>query len=212
MGLKEANIEFIRPPIKRSSTEGIVVHHLGAKRAAPETIHQWHLDRGWIGAGYNIYIRKDGTEYELRGVENQGAHVKGENHRLLGIALEGNFEKESPTDAQYEALANRIKKLFEVYGEIPVTGHYDHQNTSCPGRYFKWEKLEERMGGDSMEDLKVLERVTIKFEGDNIPAYLIQDGDKTLTVIHVRELEKLGFGFNVDWSEEQGTSIKFEKR
>ena len=199
MGLKEANIEFIRPPIKRSSTEGIVVHHLGAKRAAPETIHQWHLDRGWIGAGYNIYIRKDGTEYELRGVENQGAHVKGENHRLLGIALEGNFEKESPTDAQYEALANRIKKLFEVYGEIPVTGHYDHQNTSCPGENFPWNELYERM--DGMSDV---EKTKINMFDEEVEA-LKYDGK---TYIHIRELEKIQF--KVNW--ENGNTEVIAKR
>lgn len=114
----------------------IVVHHIEAKNATPEQIHQWHLEKGWAGAGYNEYIRKDGTTYILRGM-NIGAHVQGFNHCSYGIALEGDFNKEHPTQEQLDALVGRIQYLKEGFSaKARVIEHKGLNNTECPGKNF----------------------------------------------------------------------------
>ena len=46
----------------------------------------WHLKRGWIGAGYNILVRKDGSVWELRPLWAVGAHAQGQILTVSGIA------------------------------------------------------------------------------------------------------------------------------
>ena len=47
---------------QRSRTDAIVLHHAAAKTASPEQVHAWHLQNGWAGIGYHLYIRKDGEK------------------------------------------------------------------------------------------------------------------------------------------------------
>ena len=49
----------------RKSTNRIIVHHSACSNCTPEQIHQWHLARGWAGAGYHFLVRKDGKNEKL---------------------------------------------------------------------------------------------------------------------------------------------------
>ena len=102
MNILETNLKFNEPliPIKIDNLKYFVYHHIEAKTATPEQLHMWHLENGWNGAGYNYYIRKDGSIYRLRGL-NIGAHCKGYNSEAIGIAFEGNFEVEAPFQNKY---------------------------------------------------------------------------------------------------------------
>jgi N-acetylmuramoyl-L-alanine amidase len=114
----------------------IVIHHIEAQNASIEEIHRWHIENGWAGCGYNEYIRKDGTVYIGRGM-HIGAHTQNFNHCSYGIALEGDFNKESPTQKQLDSLIERIKDLKESFpAKARVTGHNALCNTECPGKNF----------------------------------------------------------------------------
>jgi N-acetylmuramoyl-L-alanine amidase len=143
MNILSSNLKF-KPltPLDLSKVEYIIIHHLKAITATPNDIHKWHLDRGWSGAGYNEYIRKDGMVYIMRG-DNQGAHTLNYNSKSYGIAIEGDYETEtSMPDAQFNSLTKRahyhLKRLPKVR---EIGGHKDYDSTSCPGRNFPMIRL-----------------------------------------------------------------------
>jgi len=50
-----------------------------------------HLRRGFSGAGYHYYIRKDGSIKSLRPVDKSGAHARGYNAHSIGVCYEGGW-------------------------------------------------------------------------------------------------------------------------
>ena len=80
------------------------------------------------------------------GVENplpeseRGAHA-----RAIGVALEGNFEREPPGDAQLEALRGLLVEIKLRYPDIVIGGHRQvrGEHTRCPGRRFPLKALRE---------------------------------------------------------------------
>lgn len=91
-----------------------------------ETIHKWHLKRGFSGIGYHFVILEDGTIENGRPEYWRGAHAKGHN-RTLGICLigEGDF-----TAAQFISLEKLLKDRKFKASEI--VGHYAVSIKSCP--------------------------------------------------------------------------------
>lgn len=131
-------------PLDLNKVKSILIHHLEAKTATPEQIHQWHLDNGWAGAGYNEYIRKDGTVYIMRG-DHIGAQCANYNSSSYGIAVEGSYdiEKDIP-QAQYDSLLERVKyHKGRLPNDVDVSPHSKYFPTSCPGRNFPMTKLLE---------------------------------------------------------------------
>lgn len=127
-------LEYLKPliPLDMSKLKYVVLHHIEAKFATAEDIHMWHRQNGWSGAGYNIYIRKDGTRHIMRG-NNIGAHCEGFNSVSYGIAVEGNYdiEKEMPS-AQFTTLCKELKK----FPKLEIKLHKELGKTNCPGKYF----------------------------------------------------------------------------
>lgn len=203
--IKKANLGFKREPGKRRDTEGIIVHHLAYEwDATPQDIHAWHLERGWIGGGYNLYVRRDGVVYEIRPIDAQGAHARGYNSTHLGVALEGHFDKEYPTDEQYISLAKIINEQRDYHGRIPVTSHSDHAETSCPGQNFDWDRLQEELNKmDEQKDYEYLGKAEIvqgEVRGEKAEGYLI---DST-TYVPLRLVgEKMGQ--DISWDSETRT-------
>lgn len=143
MNIVETNLIWNKPLEKLDINDiiFIAVHHLDALNATIEEIHIWHLEKGWSGCGYNEYIRKDGTVYIGRGM-HIGAHTQNFNHCSYGIALEGNFNIENPTQEQLNSLVERIKYLKESFpSKVRVIGHYGLNNTDCPGKNFPLAKI-----------------------------------------------------------------------
>lgn len=139
-----ANLNFKSDliPLKLDKVKFIVIHHIAADFATPGQIHDWHLSNGWAGAGYNEYIRKDGTVYIMRG-DNIGAQCQGFNSCSYGISLEGNYDISSDCpDAQYQALLDRIRfNLSRFPKNCVVVPHRELYQTSCPGKLFPMTKL-----------------------------------------------------------------------
>lgn len=105
--------------------EGVVFHHSDSEKMSVEDCNAWHNARGWDGCGYNFLIQPDGEIQEARGYYKQGAHVKGHNHKYLGVVFVG---KGHATKQQLEA--------FEMFvGELglPAYPHSKFRSTACPG-------------------------------------------------------------------------------
>lgn len=144
MNIIKANLTFAKPltPLNLNKVYFNVIHHIEADNATPENIHAWHLERGWIGAGYNAYIRKNGTIYSLRG-DNEGAHCTGHNSDGYGIALEGNYNIDTAVPLpQYKSLIELCqynKKRFPNYKS--TVGHNTFTLTDCPGKLFNMQQV-----------------------------------------------------------------------
>ena len=143
MEIINANLKFNGNLTKRKKTTMLIIHHAAAPSASVETIHKWHLGRGWLGIGYNFYIRKDGTVYQGRGWEYVGAHCAGYNSVSVGICLEGNYETDADMPAaQYEAAVQLIRQALDKYPTITeICGHKAHGATACPGKYFPLDRM-----------------------------------------------------------------------
>ena len=126
---------------KRARTTYGILHHTACSTATPEDIHRWHLANGWAGAGYNLYIRKDGSIYELRPIDCVGAHAQGYNSVSVGVCFEGNFEEEEMTSEQIGSGKQIIAYLKERYPRISFKGHRDVNSTDCPGKNFKFDEI-----------------------------------------------------------------------
>ena len=148
--IKNKDLRFERQARRRSTTNRVIIHHSASHDVGAETIHRWHLDRGWLGIGYHFVIRKDGSIEEGRPEDTVGAHAgSGANGDSIGVCLTGNFEEHDPSPAQMDSLARLIKEhIFKRYGEIVIEGHSDHMSTACPGRYFPWDELKFKLEAD----------------------------------------------------------------
>ena len=81
----------------RKSTTRIILHHAESSNCTADDIHQWHLNRGWIGIGYNFFVRKDGSIYRGRPENAVGSHASGANSNSIGICAEGRYMTETIT-------------------------------------------------------------------------------------------------------------------
>lgn len=133
-----AGLKFNSSLARRKSTVRLIIHHAAAPSASVETIHKWHLGRGWAGIGYNFYVRRDGSVYQGRGWDTVGAHCAGFNSTSVGICFEGNYETEQDMPkVQYNAGVELMAETLRRYPTITeICGHKAHGSTACPGRYF----------------------------------------------------------------------------
>ncbi len=96
-----------------------------------EFIHEMHLKFGWNGIGYHKIILRNG-EIQLGRPEYWiGAHVKGLNHKSLGVCLIG---KSKFTNSQFNSLKLVLSNWKKKYPQTKIIGHRDSVNTSktCP--------------------------------------------------------------------------------
>ena len=143
MNIIKLKLAFTKPLIKRKETKYIVLHHIEAKSATIEQVHNWHLNRDWSGIGYNFYIRKDGTIYEGRPIDTVGAHTVNYNSVSVGVSFEGCYMTETMPDEQYKAGLDLLSYLKTIYPTTIIKGHKELQATSCPGDNFPLDKFKE---------------------------------------------------------------------
>lgn len=112
----------------------LIVIHCSATRADKDfTEHDLdlcHRRRGFNGAGYHFYIRKDGSIKTTRAVEKIGAHAKGYNAHSIGVCYEGGLDctgrpANTLTGWQEHSLRVLIKVLLKDYPGSRVCGHRD---------------------------------------------------------------------------------------
>ena len=87
---------------------------------------------------YHYLIASDGKVYEGRPLSYQGAHAGDgpRNVENIGIALIGNFEKISPSDAQISSLRTLVSRLAKKHriAKARIYPHCDIKETDCPGK------------------------------------------------------------------------------
>ena len=124
----------------------IIIHCAATPNGKEFTVYdidRWHAERGFHrtnkyftpdlkAIGYHLVIYIDGTVHAGRDIAEIGAHCEGHNSGSIGICLIGTDEF-SP--AQWEALADVIRKMREQYPEAIIRGHRDVPGVhkECPG-------------------------------------------------------------------------------
>ncbi|MHC5003388.1 MAG: peptidoglycan recognition protein family protein [Planctomycetota bacterium] len=137
----------------------ITVHHTGQAFSATEqgstashleSIRRYHCgDRGWGDIGYHYAVDRAGRVWECRPVGWQGAHVRDHNEGNIGVVVLGNFDRQSPTTVQVEAVHRHVQSLLRNY-RVPVSRLRTHQEwapTACPGRSLQRVMVSSRAGG-----------------------------------------------------------------
>lgn len=89
-----------------------------------------HRRRGFNGAGYHFYIRKNGDIKNTRPLEKPGAHALGYNAHSIGICYEGGLDvryrpADTRTEWQKHSLRVLIRTLLMDYPGCRVCGHRD---------------------------------------------------------------------------------------
>lgn len=98
----------------------------------PQTMEQWHIERGFREIGYNFFIQKDGTVREGRNIERTPAAQQGHNTGSIAICCHG-LKREAFTDAQRHSLKALCLTLNQLYkGGLTFHGHCEVSNKSCP--------------------------------------------------------------------------------
>ncbi len=139
------NHNFRAEPRDRRRTKSIVYHHSFSDDVSSETIHGWHLSRGWLGIGYAVIIRFNGNIEEGRGINKVGAHAGSTANPIsIGVCMTGDFTKHKPTREQIESAVWFNRYCFELYGELLLEAHRDHMNTTCPGHLFPMNTIIEK--------------------------------------------------------------------
>lgn len=122
----------------------VTIHHTGSLLSdnadAPGRLreHQaYHqVDQGWPDLAYHFVIDRNGHIYEGRptwAAGDTGTNYDPTGHLL--ICCEGEFNSQSPTDAQLGSVATLMAWASTRYGVglEAVLGHRDVASTSCPG-------------------------------------------------------------------------------
>ena len=100
----------------------LIVIHCSATREdrcfTEYDLEECHRRRGFDGAGYHFYIRKNGKIVTTRPVERIGAHAKGFNAHSIGICYEGGLDCTLTSLACIfgERYYGDIEKIAEKYG------------------------------------------------------------------------------------------------
>ena len=133
----------------------ITVHHDGKEpmlstdqatsAARIEMAYKEGRAMGWGDIGYHYMVDRGGRVWEGREIKWQGAHVKNANEGNIGVCCLGNFDEQSPSDAQLDACRQILSCLMGTYG-IPVSRVKTHQewydnHTACPGRSLQREMV-----------------------------------------------------------------------
>lgn len=134
----DVGLEFNGPLYKRSETDYIILHH-EAGNGSVEDVHNYHLSKGWKGIAYHYFVRKDGTIYRGRPEDTSGGHTTGYNHNSIGICAEGNFELETMSDAQRDALHALVLDVRTRYPDTQTVRHRDLAATACPGKNYPFD-------------------------------------------------------------------------
>ncbi len=121
----------------------VTIHHtavvLTDNRDAPDRFRQheaYHRSQGWPDIAYHMLIDRAGNVYEGRplwAIGDTFTNYDPTGHFLP--VLEGDFDNQSPSDAQLEALSTVTAWALNHYGLTMsvVAGHRDLAATSCPG-------------------------------------------------------------------------------
>lgn len=121
--INNANLIF-KPLTRRRKTDMIILHH-AAGSGPVEAVHAYHQNiQGWSGIGYHLYVRRDGSIWRGRPLDTVGAHAGGNyNSHTIGICAEGNFERETMSEAQKQGIIEATRYALSEYPGCTIKGH-----------------------------------------------------------------------------------------
>lgn len=148
----------------------IVIHHFGNPSAKHwrgehtiQAVRDYHTKvNGWRDIGYHFILGPDGTVWEGRDMNLQGAHCDGNNGNVgtLGVVFAANFNLEQPEDCGYTEGLVAIAELCKKCGFDPnelerhVVFHRMWDQTECPGKLLSYNafirNLHHVMVGEKM--------------------------------------------------------------
>ena len=121
----------------------IVIHHTASSRdnTTLASVDAWHKARDFTFSslgyyvGYHYLILGTGEVIQTRRDNEIGCHSI-PNDGKLGICLTGNFETETPSEAQLKSLKELLDKKLKEYNldNWAIKGHRELSNTACPGK------------------------------------------------------------------------------
>ena len=127
----------------------IILHHTEVE--SPHNVydvHNWHLNSKdkKIGIGYHFFIAKDGEIYIGRPLYARGAHAGDPyNDFSVGVAFEGDFNKEKMSEKQEEASVMLIA-LLSLANEAQVVMYKELNNERTdPGKNFPFDSLMKKV-------------------------------------------------------------------
>ena len=117
--------------------EQVVIHHSATESGSPESYALYHIhNNGWPGIGYHYVISKAGKIVQTQRLKTVSYHTSGQNTRSIGICLTGNYDTQSPPEAQLDACVRLIKYLEKRLGrQLAISGHNQFSSKSCPGSH-----------------------------------------------------------------------------
>jgi N-acetylmuramoyl-L-alanine amidase len=129
----------------------LVVHCTAtAQDATVEALKKyWKEVRGWKDVpGYHYLIRKDGEIIQLLDESKMSYGAFGHNKECIHISYIGGIDKkgkpfDNRTQAQEDAMYDKLMELLEKYPEAEILGHRDFPNVkkACPSFDVKeWKK------------------------------------------------------------------------
>ncbi len=142
---------------KRHAIRYVTIHHTGVAKK-PETplttklrnLQKWcqredrtsfaHVKPAWPDIPYHYYVSWDGQVAEGRPAEFVGdTNTTYDPAGHLLIVVEGNFEKETPSEAQIKSLTAMTVWAAKRYNvpRVRIQGHGDYAKTDCPGASLK---------------------------------------------------------------------------
>jgi hypothetical protein len=136
-------------PLKKHRLQRITLHHEGSAKPLSASddpsrilrnLQAWGArEKGWPDIPYHFLIDLDGRIYEARdpsAVGDTNTQYDPSGHLL--VTLMGNYELQTPTPKQLEALCDFIAWACDYYNIDPATigCHREYAQTACPGKYF----------------------------------------------------------------------------
>ncbi|MDO4691749.1 MAG: N-acetylmuramoyl-L-alanine amidase [Porphyromonadaceae bacterium] len=111
-----------------------IVIHCSATRStqaySATQLDRDHRSRGFDGAGYHFYIRRDGSTKAMRPLSRSGAHALGYNRCSIGVCYEGGLDAfgrpaDTRTPEQRACLVELLGRLRQSYPRAEIVGHRD---------------------------------------------------------------------------------------
>jgi hypothetical protein len=135
-------------------------HHAAAKRLTPAALHRLHLNLGWAGHAYNLYITKNGKIHRGRPMQFCGGGAIG-HWADIGVCLEGNYDVEDEMPEKQLRAAQEVKDYLAA--RYPGIGHRGHRQvpgnrTACPGKHFPYKAIMAGVPEDGPEPVKLTKR------------------------------------------------------
>ena len=119
--------------------------------------------------GYQYEISYFGKVRQARKDTEMGIHCKGHNFDSIGIAMDGNFDIEMPSEVQVSCLRALIARLDNLHHFEGIYGHRNFANKTCPGKLITDNWIKDLISKTKKMKLKI---------DSNNDLYIVEDSCK----------------------------------